>query len=199
MTRKNIICLKFLDKMVFSMFKIPEKPSPSKPADASIADAKLLELMETLQRVQADFENYRKRAQNETTINYTRGKAAAFKDVLGILDTLDSAISNEKNGTRNALENIRTHMLHILSQNGVKPIHTLGKIFDPFTSECLLQGNDSQQEEDVVLEELQRGYFFHEDVLRPAKVKVNKRIENEKTNEKNDNQLTNHSGGTNHE
>ncbi len=192
--------------MVFSMFKTPEKPVPGKSADSLATDAKVTELTETLQRVQADFENYRKRSQNEATINYTRGKAAAFKDMLSILDTLDSAIANEKNGTRHALENIRTHMLHTLSQNGVKPIHTLGKIFDPFTSECLLQGHDSQKEEDVVLEELQRGYFFHDDVLRPAKVKVNKRMGNEnshaneiRTTEDHSNQLNKNLGGTNHE
>lgn len=185
--------------MVFNMFKTPEKAQSTPSEGASPPADAVRELTETVQRVQADFENYRKRSQNEMTLNYLRGKAAALKDMLSIIDTLDSAIAKEKDGTRHALENIRTHMLHILAQSGVKPIHTIGKIFDPFTSECLMQGNDAKQDEDVVLDEMQRGYFFHDDVLRPAKVKVNKRIENEKTNENNDNQLNNHSGGTNHE
>lgn len=189
------------------MFKPSEKPVQDPPAGSASLDAKMAELTDTLQRVQADFENYRKRSQNEVNTNYLRGKATAFKEMLRILDTLDSAIVKEKNETRNALENIRTHTLHILSQNGVKPIQTLGKIFDPFTSECLLQGHDPRQGEDVVLEELQRGYFFHDDVLRPAKVKVNKREENENTHasettittDDHSNHLNKNSGGTNHE
>lgn len=137
-------------------------------------DGKMKELTETLQRVQADFENYRKRSQNEMNVHYLRGKATAFKEMLSFLDTLDSAISKEKDATKKALENVRTHLLHVLAQNGIKPIQAIGKIFDPFTSECLMQGNDANQKEDMVLEELQRGYYFHDDVLRPAKVKVNK-------------------------
>lgn len=200
MIGKDSICLKLLDKMVFNMFKTPEKAHLPPTEGASPAEEKVRELTETVQRVQADFENYRKRAQNEQTITYLRGKAAALKDMLSIIDTLDSAISKEKDGTRHALENIRTHMLHILSQSGVKPIHTIGKIFDPFTSECLMQGNDPTKNEDIVLDEMQRGYYFHEDVLRPAKVKVNKRREEENENKmNNDNQSNNTTGGINHE
>lgn len=196
--------------MVFSMFKTPEKQAPAPESNNMISsEKKVLELTETLQRVQADFENYRKRSQNEMTVHYLRGKAAALKDVLSVVDTLDSAIAKEKNGTRSALENIRTHTLHVFAQNGVKPIFTVGKIFDPFTSECLLQGRDANQNEDVVLEELQRGYYFHDDVLRPAKVKVNKRGENDDVSEKemqyelnqanHDNQPVKNTGGNNYE
>ncbi len=143
----------------------PEEKSP--PASSE-------ELFSTLKRVQADFENYQKRAQQEMNVHYLRGKASALKEMLSIMDTLDSAIAKEKNGAQRALESVRTHVLHILKQDGVRPIETMGKIFDPFTSECLMQGNDPTQPEDVVLLELQRGYYFHEDVLRSAKVKVNK-------------------------
>ncbi len=164
-----------------------ESPSPS--------EARVNELTETLQRVQADFENYRKRSQNEMTVHYLRGKATAFKDILSFVDTLDSAIDKEKDATKKALEKIRANLLHVLAQNGIKPIQTIGKIFDPFTSECLMQGNDANQKEDMVLEELQRGYFFHDDVLRPAKVKVNK-LPSGKENENNhDNQLNTQEGG----
>ncbi len=172
-----------------------EKTIQSPSESSSPSDARMKELTETLQRVQADFENYRKRSQNEMNVNYLRGKATAFKDMLSFVDTLDSAISKEKDATRKALENIRTHVLHVLAQNGIKPIHTIGKIFDPFTSECLMQGNDAQQKEDVVLDEMQRGYYFHDDVLRPAKVRVNKRMEIEMEN----NQSTTNTGGNKHE
>lgn len=150
----------------------PVSPSLENTSPASEENG----LISTLQRVQADYDNYRKRAQGEMNQHYLRGKATVWKDILSLLDTLDAAISNEKNGTRRALESVRAHLLNIMHQHGIKPMHTLGKPFDPFTSECLMQGNDPAQEEDVVLQEIQRGYFFHEDVLRPARVKVNKPV-----------------------
>lgn len=132
------------------------------------------ELTQTLQRIQADFENYRKRTQNEFNQHYARGKAAAFKEILSFADTLDAAVSQVKDAHRGDLEKLRTQLLHVLAQNGIKPLSTRGKPFDPFTSECIMQGNDPSKEEDIVLDEFQTGYTFHEDVLRPAKVKVNK-------------------------
>ena len=132
------------------------------------------ELTQTLQRVQADFENYRKRTQSEFNQHYTRGKASAFKEILSFADTLDAAVSQVKDAHRGDLEKLRTQLLHVLAQNGIKPLSTKGKPFDPFTSECIMQGNDPSKGEDIVLEEFQTGYTFHEDVLRPAKVKVNK-------------------------
>lgn len=196
--------------MVLTMLKTPEKPSSAPTENAPISsssDTKVRELTETLQRVQADFENYRKRSQLEMNVNYLRGKATAFKDMLSFMDTLDSAITKEKDQTKKTLENVRTHLLHVLAQNGVKPISTVGKIFDPFTSECLMQGNDAQRDEDIVLEEMLRGYYFHDDVLRPAKVKVNKPTIHSSVNNvsvKNNNtnhpyQSTTNNGGNKHE
>lgn len=138
-------------------------------------EQQLGELTQTLQRVQADFDNFRKRAQQESNAHYLRGKAAALKEMLAYADTLDSAILQVKDAHQKDLENLRMQFLKLLAQNGVKPISTLGKTFDPFTSECMLQGNDPTQEDEAVLQELQKGYFFHDDVLRTAKVKVNKR------------------------
>lgn len=137
------------------------------------------ELTETVQRVQADFENYRKRTQNEFNTHYLRGKASAFKEILSFVDTLDSALSQVKDEHKKDIEQLRTQLMQTLAQNGVKPLSTKGKMFDPFTSECVMQGNDPTQKEDIVLDEFQRGYTFHDDVLRPAKVKVNKVSEND--------------------
>lgn len=159
------------------------------------------ELTRTLQRVQADFDNYRKRMQGESAQQYARGKAGALKELLAFADALDAAVKNETmaapngNNSKNGIESLRTQFHQILAQEGVKPIHTLGKTFDPFTSECLQQGADSTKEEDMVLEEFQKGYYFHSDVLRTAKVKVNKK-------ENNDSEQTNESvneGGKKHE
>jgi molecular chaperone GrpE len=159
-------------------------------------EEKVRVLTQTLQRVQADFENYRKRTQNEFTQHYLRGKASALKEMLAFVDTLDAAVSHADAAHQTDLGNVRKQFLQILSQNGVKAILPLGKTFDPFTSECVMQESDQTKNEDVVVEEFQKGYFFHDEVLRPAKVKVNKKIENE---EKKNNQPLPMEGGKQYE
>ncbi|MEK6970343.1 MAG: nucleotide exchange factor GrpE [archaeon] len=149
-------------------------PDTGKGAKEEAEKESGVELTQTLQRVQADFENYRKRTQNEFTHHYARGKAAAFKEILSFMDTLDAAVTQVKDAHRADLERLRAQLLQLLSQNGVRSISTKGKPFDPFTSECIQQGNDPAQGDDVVLEEFLPGYMFNDDVLRPAKVKVNK-------------------------
>lgn len=168
-----------------------EKKTEKKNDEPSEAEG----LTRTLQRVQADFDNYRKRMQGESALQYARGKAAALKELLAFADALDAAAQNGKTDSKNGMESLRTQFHQILAQEGVKPMHTLGKTFDPFTCECLQQGNDSTKEEDVVLEEFQKGYYFHSDVLRTAKVKVNKKENN--GNEKNNEIEKN--GGNEHE
>ena len=115
-----------------------------------------VELTSTLQRVQADFENYRKRTQNELTLQFARGKATAFKEMLAYADTLDAAISHVKDEHKKDIENLRSQFVKLLAQNGIRPIETMNKRFDPFVSECIMQGNDHTKNEDVILEEFQR-------------------------------------------
>ncbi len=169
MTTKRLKCLKKIDILCFEWCKMTEneKKTPETPSEEG--------LLLTLQRVQADFENYRKRTLHEQTQHYQRGKAAALKEILSFGDTLDAAHSKTTGADKNLLHTLRTQWLHLLSKEGVRPIETVGKIFDPFTSECLLQTHDAHVGDDVVVEELQKGYFFHDDVLRTAKVKINTR------------------------
>lgn len=166
-----------------------EKKDEKKNADASREE----ELTHTLQRVQADFDNFRKRTQAEQQIFYLRGKAAAMKDLLAFADALDAAVQKSHAEHSKGMDSLRAQLLSVLAMNGVKPMDVVGKSFDPFTCECLQQGHDASKPEDLVLEEFQKGYYFHDDVLRTAKVRVNK-VEN---TGKENNQENN--GGNKHE
>ena len=147
-----------------------QKPAPD-PKDAQIAD-----LTDTLKRVQADYENYSKRVERDS-----KGwRRYAAKDLvmrlLPVLDTFELALSHmdRKDEHVKGIELLYSQLLSILEAEGVKRIECLGERFDPASHEALLTQED-EGEEGVVLEELQKGYMMHDQVIRPSKVKISKR------------------------
>jgi len=62
----------------------------------------------------------------------------------------------------------------VLKDHGIEKIDCVGKEFDPMRDECVIQGKDESKKDEVVLEELQKGYMLNGKILRHAKVKVNK-------------------------
>ncbi|QQR92859.1 MAG: nucleotide exchange factor GrpE [Candidatus Iainarchaeum archaeon] len=154
----------------------PAHATTEKNAKPSAIEALQLEntdLIDTLKRTQAEFENFQKRTAKEKEQSTQYGKALAFKEILEFMDSFDAAIAHVKDDHRKGLDNLRTQLLKILERNGIKPIPTIGKKFNPETQECLMQGNDPMQGDEIVLEEFQKGYTFNTLVLRTAKVKVN--------------------------
>ena len=143
---------------------------------------------EGLLRVQADFENYRKRLEREKQefINYAN--EALIFDLLNIIDDLERTlqISQEKHSDFAAflkgIEMVLAHFYDLLKRQGLAPIEAKGKIFDPHFHEALLKLETNDYPEDTVVEELQRGYMLKERVIRTAKVKVSKRTESREQN-----------------
>lgn len=131
------------------------------------------DLTDTLKRIQAEFENFQKRTIKEKEQSTQFGKALAFKEILEFMDSFDAAIAHVKDDHRKGLDNLRAQLLKILARNGIQPIATVGKKFNPENQECLMQGNDPMQADEIVLEEFQKGYTLNNLVLRTAKVKVN--------------------------
>lgn len=133
------------------------------------------EYKDFLQRLQADYENYKKRIDS----NMRQAIELANKDLLiemiDILDTFDIALVNktEDEGFKKGVELIHAKFIDVLHRNGVKEIDALGKEFDAKYHEVLMQDKtDDESKENIVSEVLQKGYLFGEYVLRPAKVKV---------------------------
>lgn len=139
---------------------------------------KAQEMKEMLQRVQAEFENYIKRAGKESAEHSEVSKARILQEFLPLLDSFDAALSSKGESKENEKEGIlllRKQLWSILERNGIKEMHTSGKKFDPEMHECLMFEKDDNKEDDVVLEEIQKGYLFKDKIIRHAKVKVNKR------------------------
>jgi molecular chaperone GrpE len=138
--------------------------------------AEKAELKNTLIRLQADFDNYRKRVERERHQERHRGAEALAEHLLPVLDGFDRAISAHRDVAHNefrvGFELIRKQMLDVLSKQGLQKIETEGKRFDPHFHHAVERVETTDHPDDAVLEELQAGYLFHGKVLRPAMVRV---------------------------
>jgi len=149
------------------------------------------EYLDTLRRVQADFENYRKRMLREQTALVERATEGLVAQLLPVLDALDSALASERTPAggvspaaesereeeelakvRKGLELVRAELLGVLEKSGLSRVEAEGKPFDPNEHEAVMQ--EEGDGEPVVSEVVRPGYRFKGQLLRPAMVKVSK-------------------------
>ena len=137
------------------------------------------EYRETAQRIQAEFENYKKRMEKRYEDDVKFSCSTIIKQLLPVIDSLDDAVKHmQKRGEKEETEGIvklKKQFMEILKENGLQEIETKGKKFDPEVHECVLTGKEDEKEDEVILEEMRKGYLIHNKVLRPAMVKVNKK------------------------
>ncbi|HUO35697.1 MAG TPA: nucleotide exchange factor GrpE [Candidatus Acidoferrum sp.] len=151
-------------------------------ADAQAGDQiqKLLaekqELMNTLIRRQADYENYRKRVEKEKHQERRRGVEQLLEGLLPVLDAFDLAMSAKGAGISpemlKGFELTRRQLWDVLAKQGVERIEAVGKEFNPHLHHALERVETTEHADGIVVAELQPGYLFHERVLRPAMVRV---------------------------
>lgn len=134
---------------------------------------KLKEMLETLQRVQAEFENYKKRIDKEKAEFTKIACSGLIGELLPILDTFEMALKNtdDKEEFVKGVEMIYSQLFSTFEKIGLKPIDAEGKKFDPYLHEALMQ-EDSDKEEGMVIEVFQKGYMLNGRVIRHSKVKI---------------------------
>jgi len=147
------------------------------PADeVSKLQAEKRELMETLVRRQADFENYRKRIEKERHHDRHRGTEAVIEHILPVLDAFDRALAESDDSAyreyRKGFELIRRQLWETLAKQGLVRIDAMGQEFNPHFHHAIERVETSEHADGIVIGELQPGYMFHERVLRPAMVRV---------------------------
>lgn len=134
------------------------------------------ELMDTLVRRQADFENFRKRVDKERHQERHRGAELLVEHVLPVLDAFDRALAGPGDGAnaeyRKGFELIRKQLWDVLAKQGLTRIESVGKEFNPHFHHAIETVETSEHADGVVIGEMQPGYLFHERVLRPAMVRV---------------------------
>ncbi len=135
-------------------------------------------------RLQADFENTRKRWERERFELLRYANDDLLSDLLNVIDDLERSLELSQNKHEDftaflkGVEMILAHLHDLLKKNGVSPIESIGKPFDPNLHEALMQVEKEGIVENTVIEELQKGYLLNNKVIRTAKVKVSKRTEN---------------------
>ncbi|MGQ4870812.1 MAG: nucleotide exchange factor GrpE [Candidatus Thorarchaeota archaeon] len=136
------------------------------------------ELLGQLQRVQADFENYRKRMDARFQEAAKYASESILLKVLEIYDNLERALEvdfeKDPKGAREGIAAIKMQMETLLRNEGVRPMDPLGKPFDPYYQHSVHKINDPEKPDGVVVEVYQQGYMLREKVLRPALVVVNR-------------------------
>lgn len=142
------------------------------------------ELKDKLLRKAADFENARKLMKKETDSHINGYVERIFSDMISILDDFDRAIEHyEKSGnteeTIKGLKMIDANFHRYLERFGITRFSSIGDKFDPSMHEAISIGNDSEKEDGIIIEEINKGYRLKDKTLRPAKVVVNQITEQE--------------------
>ena len=131
------------------------------------------ELTDTLKRLQAEFENYKKRVDKEKTEFVKYAHADLIAQMLPVLDSFEIALKNttEKEKFVEGIKIIYAQLYSVLEAEGLKPIKATGEKFDPYKHEVLMK-EESDKPDDTILEEFQKGYMLNDKVLRHSKVKI---------------------------
>ncbi len=142
---------------------------------------KAVEYEDKILRLHADFDNLRKRVEREKLEFIKFANEGVLLELLNILDDLERTIDLAESKHQDlpvflkGVEMILAHLYDLLKMNGIKPIEAQGKVFDPHMHEALMQSENDDLPEHTVVEELQKGYFLNDRVIRTSKVKVSKK------------------------
>jgi molecular chaperone GrpE len=129
-------------------------------------------------RLMAEFDNFKKRTQKEKADLMKFSNESLLRSILPILDNLERAIEHGKGSGENTsllegLEITLRQFLNTLERFGVKPLSARGEVFDPEKHEAVSQ-QESDQEPNRVISEIEKGYIYHDRLLRPSRVIVSK-------------------------
>lgn len=153
--------------------------TPSEEASKLVElEAKYNELENRYLRLQADFDNSRRRARLDAEAAQKYRAQSLASDLLTALDNFERATKVEADNEQtksllSGMDMVYKGLLEALKKEGITPIETVGKEFDPHLHQAVMQVEDDSFESNVVVEEFQKGYMLKDRVLRPAMVKVN--------------------------
>jgi len=144
----------------------------------TVLDAELATQRERILRISADFDNFRKRTENEKLNMMSNVQGELIESFLPVLDNFERAKSQIKVETEgeekinNSYQSIYKQFIEILNSLGVEDVETVGKPFDPMLHEAIMREESMEYEEGIILQEFRKGFKLGERLLRPAMVKV---------------------------
>ncbi|MGA9225391.1 MAG: nucleotide exchange factor GrpE [Mesobacillus sp.] len=150
------------------------------PAQLKIAEleAKLEDADNRYLRLQADFDNFRRRSRIELEASAKYKAQSVITDLLPAIDNFERALKMEVDNEQakslmQGVEMVYRSLLDALKNEGVEAIEAVGKEFDPHLHQAVMQAEDQNYGSNIVVEEFQKGYMLKDRVIRPAMVKVN--------------------------
>jgi molecular chaperone GrpE len=166
--------------------KLIEKEEVLKNIEKELSETKKLvqekdnlskEYLGRLERLHADFDNYKKRQEKKQKEFIEFANERLINNLLSVIDNLERALDSTKNekDTKAIKEGINytlKEFRNILQKEGVKPMQSIGHRFDPYKHEAVMRIETDKYSEDTVTEEFRKGYYIKSKVLRPAIVKV---------------------------
>lgn len=166
--------------------KLVEEKEELKNIEEELSESKKLvqkkdnlckEYLKHLERLQADFDNYKKRQEKKQKEFIEFANERLISNLLTVLDNLERALDSAKNeenvkAIREGINNTLKEFYKILKKEGVVPIKSIGYKFDPHKHEAVMRSETDKHSEDMVTEEFLKGYYIKSKVLRPAMVKV---------------------------
>ena len=158
-----------------------ETEEPAADAVSSVKEKafkdKISSLEDKVKRQMAEFDNFRKRTTKEKEQMFSMGERSVIEKMLPVVDNFERGLAAvpeaEKGGAlANGMEMIYKQMMKQLEDLGVKPIEAVGKEFDPNFHNAVMQVESDELESGVVAQEFQKGYTYHDTVIRHSMVGV---------------------------
>lgn len=140
-------------------------------------DEQIEELNDRLMRTMAEFDNFRKRTEREKSQMFVIGAKDIVEKILPVIDNFERGLNSipteeKESAFVQGIEQIYKQLMTTLESAGVVPIDAIGKEFDPNFHNAVMHADDENFGENMVSEELQKGYMYRESVVRHSMVKV---------------------------
>lgn len=164
------------EEIVVSFDEQPGDQPPAPEGTGSRTAGETADARERLLRLRADFENLKKRIEREREEFYRHATASLVARLLPVLDNFERAFASVGRGDGDTFLQgmglIQRQLLEELKREGLRPVECVGRSFDPSIHEAVATEANPRLPANTVVEELQRGYYFEDRLLRPALVRV---------------------------
>ncbi|MBQ7582905.1 MAG: nucleotide exchange factor GrpE [Lachnospiraceae bacterium] len=158
----------------------PEEPVKEKKKQKEKKDKRdeqIAELQDRVKRQLAEFENFRNRTEKEKASMYEMGARSVIEKILPVIDNFERGMASVPEGEQDSavatgMQMIYKQLITELENIGVKPIEAVGKEFNPDFHNAVMQTESDEYESGIVAQELQKGYMYHDAVIRHSMVSV---------------------------
>ncbi len=152
-----------------------EKKAKKKEKKKDKRDEQIEQLTDRVTRQMAEFENFRRRTEQEKSQMFATGAKSIIEKILPVVDNFERGLATVEEGAdpfSDGMLMIYKQMLTTLEEAGVKPIEAVGQEFNPDFHNAVMHVEDEEVGENIVVEEFQKGYMYNDTVVRHSMVKV---------------------------